>query len=91
MLGGASANSGSALGTFARMDRCARPTCGAPAAAILTYDYATRTAWIDVPGEPSLGAWSICAAHADGLKVPVGWGLHDRRRPVLTVQGSIAS
>jgi uncharacterized protein DUF3499 len=70
---------------------CARPACGATAAAILTYDYATRTAWLDPLGEPILGAWSVCAAHADGLKVPVGWGLHDRRRPLTTIQGSLAS
>jgi hypothetical protein len=83
-----------ALGTFERMDRsmgCARPACGGSAAATLSYDYATRTAWIDPLTEPAPGAWAICAAHADGLKVPVGWGLHDRRRPLMTVQGSLAS
>ena len=77
--------------SVARSHGCARPTCGAPAAAILTYDYASRTVWIDPPGEPILGAWSICAAHADGLKVPIGWGLHDRRHPVVSMQGTLAS
>lgn len=58
---------------------------------MLTYDYATRTVWLDPLGEPVLGAWSVCAAHADGLKVPMGWGLHDRRRPVASLQGTLAS
>lgn len=77
-----------------RFQGCARPACGAPAAAILTYDYATRTVWLDPPGDPIAGAsaaWSMCAMHADGLKVPVGWGLHDRRRPLLSMQGTLAS
>jgi hypothetical protein len=58
---------------------------------MLTYDYATRTAWLDPLGEPILGAWTVCAMHADGLKVPVGWGLHDRRRPLTSLQGTLAS
>jgi hypothetical protein len=74
-----------------RSPGCARPACGAPPAAILTYDYATRTAWLDPPSEPILGAWSICITHADGLKVPVGWGLVDRRRGLQSVQGALAS
>lgn len=73
------------------MRGCARPGCSGTAVATLTYDYATRTAWIDPPGEAPLGAWYICALHADGLTVPVGWGLHDRRRSLSAVQGALAS
>jgi hypothetical protein len=47
--------------------------------------------WLAPPGEPILGAWSMCAQHADGLKVPIGWGLHDRRRPLVSMQGTLAS
>jgi hypothetical protein len=80
--------------SHARSQSCARPACGAPAAAILTYDYANRTVWLEAPGEPIEGAsaaWFVCATHADGLKVPVGWGLHDRRRPLVSMQGTLAS
>jgi hypothetical protein len=58
--------------------RCARPLCGAPASARLTYDHPGATAWLDDPGEP--GGWALCRRHADALKVPVGWICHDRRQ-----------
>ena len=70
---------------------CARPGCSGTGAALLTYDYATRTVWLDPLGEVLPGAWSVCAAHADGLKVPMGWGLHDRRRTLMPLQGTLAS
>lgn len=61
---------------------CVRPTCGAPAEASLHYDYAQRTAWLDDlgPGPLVPGAWALCGAHADGLRVPDGWTLLDNRR-----------
>jgi uncharacterized protein DUF3499 len=74
-----------------RMRGCARPGCGASPAATLTYDYATRTAWLDSLGEAGLGAWTVCAVHAEATTVPVGWGLHDRRRGLHAVGGSLAS
>jgi len=57
--------------------RCARPLCGAPAVARLTYDHAGATAWLDELGAE--GGWSLCVRHADSLRVPVGWVCHDRR------------
>ena len=71
---------------------CARPGCQAPATATMTYDYATRTVWLDSPGdEPDpAAAWGLCATHADGLRVPLGWGREDRRTPIIPLRPPIA-
>ncbi|HVA42693.1 MAG TPA: DUF3499 family protein [Acidimicrobiales bacterium] len=65
------------------MDRrlfCVRPMCGASAGATLHYDYQARTAWLDSLGADTVpGAWSVCAGHADTLRVPSGWRLIDQR------------
>lgn len=59
---------------------CARPGCNGQAAATLTYDYANRTAWLDhLAGEAHPMNHDLCAHHADGLSVPRGWQLDDRR------------
>jgi len=60
---------------------CARPGCGAPASAYLTYDYDSRMVWLDDAPGPGPLAWGMCPAHADGLRVPRGWTREDRRRP----------
>ena len=82
-------------GTVPPMDRtahCARPGCADRAVATMTYDYASRTVWLDSPGgEPDpTAAWGLCATHADGLKVPVGWARNDRRTPIIPIRPSIA-
>ncbi len=60
--------------------RCARPGCGQPAAAILRYDYATATVWLDPAGDdPRASTLGMCAVHADTLRVPLGWTCEDRR------------
>ena len=71
---------------------CARPGCPAPATATMTYDYGSRTVWVDSPGrEPdAASAWGLCAPHADGLRVPVGWVHEDRRGPVVPLRSSVA-
>lgn len=69
---------------------CARPSCGGSAAASLTYDYASRTVWLDHPGDGPEGGWGMCAAHAETLTVPVGWALTDRRRPIIPLRPQIA-
>ena len=69
---------------------CARPGCGGAAAAWLTYDYASRTVWLDHPGDGPEGAWGMCATHAETLTVPVGWALTDRRRQVIELRPQIA-
>ena len=57
--------------------RCCKPGCGAPTAARLTYDHGGATAWVDDPGGE--GGWSLCATHADRLRLPTGWTMVDRR------------
>lgn len=82
------------VGTVATMNtrHCARPACGDPASAIMTYDYASRTVWLHSPGdEPDpAAAWGLCPAHADRLNVPVGWALEDRRTPIIQLRPQIA-
>ena len=81
------------VATFHPMDgrHCARPGCDTVAAAKLTYDYARRTVWLDpFEGELEVGAWGMCAAHADGLRVPVGWARDDRRTPIIPIRRPLA-
>jgi hypothetical protein len=69
-----------------RMDsasRCARPGCGQPAAALLGYDYAIATVRLDpIDADPGGTVLGLCAAHAETLRVPLGWTVEDHRRPV---------
>ena len=59
---------------------CARPACAEAATATFVYDYQTRTTWLDaLAGERHPMAYDLCSAHADGLRVPRGWKLVDRR------------
>jgi hypothetical protein len=58
---------------------CARPGCGAPTAAWLTYDYAAQCVWLDDDPGPSGDQWGLCAAHAGRLRAPRGWAEVDRR------------
>jgi hypothetical protein len=60
--------------------------------AVLTYDYAERTAWLDDLGGSPLGTtWLLCLNHADTLKVPMGWSLEDRRAEVVSLRTTWAS
>ena len=66
------------------MDRsahCAHQGCGGSIAAVLGYDYASRSAWLEQPHDD--GGWGLCSTHADNLRVPLGWALDDRRTPKL--------
>ncbi|MEA2684995.1 MAG: hypothetical protein QOE93_190 [Actinomycetota bacterium] len=59
---------------------CARPGCGEPASATLSFQYATSTVWLDDLGpnrEPH--TIELCGRHADRLAAPKGWTDHDRR------------
>ena len=71
-----------------RTPLCARPGCGAPTAAVLTFQYSTRTLWLADPGEADPTAIDLCARHADRLSPPRGWTAHDRRAGMST---SVAS
>ncbi|MET0728415.1 MAG: DUF3499 family protein [Acidimicrobiales bacterium] len=59
---------------------CARPGCSTTASATLTYDYAERTAWIEMlANDPHPMHYDLCTEHADHLGVPRGWAFDDRR------------
>lgn len=82
------------MGTVIAMDaprHCARPTCGARAAATLTYHYGSRTVWLDnLDEEREPSAYDLCMGHAARMRVPVGWALEDRRTPIIQLRPSIA-
>lgn len=74
------------------MVSCQRSDCSEPATATLTYDYGRQSVWlrpIEADREP--GAWPICTRHADHLRVPMGWMLHDNRGPVVALFNAYAS
>jgi len=91
----ASASAGDAVVSVGAMSSrtCAKPGCNISASATLTYDYGHRTAWVerlDVEAHPM--SYDLCAAHADGMRVPQGWALQDRRvRYPAALPQSIAS
>ena len=59
---------------------CAKPSCSTSASATLTYDYASRTAWVELLNDEAHPMrYDLCADHADALTVPNGWALQDRR------------
>jgi hypothetical protein len=70
-----------------RQRLCARPGCGAPAAAALTFQYSTRTVWILDQGDDPASI-DLCGPHADRTSPPRGWTSHDRRAGMST---SVAS
>ncbi len=62
---------------------CARPGCGEPATATLSYQYATSTVWLSaVADEPDPSTYDLCRRHSAGLTVPRGWHLEDDRASV---------
>jgi hypothetical protein len=74
------------------MRTCARPGCNEAAGATLSYDYAARTVWLDHRAlEDHPMSHDLCAAHADRLRVPVGWSLQDRRGTLPLLRSSLAS
>lgn len=57
---------------------CARPGCGAPAAATLRFQPTQREAWlVDLDDSGSRTEGDLCARHAAGLVLPRGWQLHN--------------
>ena len=61
---------------------CAHMLCREPATALLLFDPRVATAWlIDVDGTAP-GGLSMCTAHADRFRPPVGWVLSDQRSPI---------
>lgn len=57
---------------------CARPGCGAPAAATLRFQPTQREAWlVDLDDDSARTEGDLCARHAAGLVLPRGWQLHN--------------
>ena len=74
--------SGQALDSVPAMSSrtCAKPGCSTSASATLTYDYASRTAWVELLNDEAHPMrYDLCSGHADTLTVPQGWALQDRR------------
>jgi len=54
--------------------------CGAPAAAIMTFNYPDGAVWMDdIDDSIEAYGYLFCANHADRMTPPQGWTLTDRR------------
>lgn len=61
---------------------CHRTGCRWPAAASLSFRYASRQAWLlDLAPEQDPSLYDLCPHHADTLRVPKGWERVDERSP----------
>jgi hypothetical protein len=59
---------------------CRRTGCRWPAAASLSYRYATSQVWLlDLSPEPDPSLYDLCPHHADHTTVPRGWERVDQR------------
>ena len=59
---------------------CSKTACRWPAAASLSYRYATRQVWLlDLSKTPDPSLYDLCPHHADALVVPKGWERVDDR------------
>lgn len=59
---------------------CTRTGCRWPAAASLSYRYATRQVWLlDLSAQPDPSLYDLCPHHADALVVPRGWARVEQR------------
>lgn len=57
---------------------CSR--CGAPAAAMMTFDYDQGEVWMDdIVDQMAVQGYPLCADHADRMTPPLSWTLTDRR------------
>lgn len=70
---------------MADMRSCSKMSCRWPAAATLSYRYATAEVWLSDLGEGHPATHDLCPHHADDLRVPRGWTLVDDRCPAEAV------
>jgi Protein of unknown function (DUF3499) len=69
-------------GTIDPMRICARSDCNSPAAAVLTYDRLSQTAYLfAVDGPSARTPGDLCDRHLRRLVLPRSWHLDDRREP----------
>jgi hypothetical protein len=71
---------------MADMRSCIKTGCRWPAAATLSYRYATAEVWLSDLGEHHPATHDLCPHHADALRIPRGWTLIDDRRPAEAVR-----
>ena len=63
-----------------QMRSCRKTACRWPAAASLSFRYATQEVWLlDLAAEPDPSLYDLCPHHADALTVPKGWTRVDQR------------
>lgn len=63
------------------MRSCRKTACRWPAAATLSFRYASKEVWLlDLSEEPDPNLYDLCPHHADTLTVPKGWARVDQRR-----------
>ncbi len=60
--------------------------CRWPAAATLSFRYASRQVWLLDLGEPDPALYDLCPHHADALIVPRGWHRADQRMATPVVR-----
>jgi hypothetical protein len=68
------------VGAMERARLCRRPGCAEAATASLSFQYATRTVWLDDNGDGEPHTIDLCTMHADRVTPPKGWIGEDRRR-----------
>lgn len=62
------------------MRSCRKTACRWPAAASLSFRYATKEVWLlDLSAEADPSLYDLCPHHADALTVPQGWVRVDQR------------
>lgn len=61
------------------MRTCSRTGCRWPAAASLSFRYASRQVWLLDLRDPDPSFYDLCPHHADVLVVPRGWDRVDQR------------
>ena len=68
------------------MRPCSRTGCRWPAAASLSFRYASRQVWLLDLRDPDPSLYDLCPHHADTLVVPRGWHRVDQRTPPPAVR-----
>jgi hypothetical protein len=58
---------------------CARTACADPADAMLAFQYASKSVWLDDLGPSEPSEIDLCGRHADRFVPPLGWTVQDRR------------
>jgi hypothetical protein len=62
------------------MRSCRKTACRWPAAASLSFRYASKEVWLlDLTAESDPNLYDLCPHHADSLTVPKGWTRVDQR------------